>query len=103
MANEPPGSNAQETDASKPLRLVGSHEIRLMLGVQRSRVYQITHKSSFPEPVAELEAGKVWLEEEVREWIEARRKEREKAELKVCKNCPYSLPVRPPTVGYIAQ
>ncbi|MEU4424183.1 DNA-binding protein [Actinoplanes sp. NPDC024001] len=58
----------------KPLRLMGAHEIRLRLGVlSRQRVYQITGKEHFPAPIADLAAGKVWLEDDVEEWIRQRR------------------------------
>lgn len=50
--------------------LLGAHEIRLLLGeISRQRVYQITAKPSFPEPIEELVAGKVWDGAAVRAWI----------------------------------
>jgi prophage regulatory protein len=58
----------------KLIRLVGAHEIRLMLGdISRQRTYQITSKAGFPKPLADLEQGKVWLAEEVEVWITANR------------------------------
>ncbi|MEV1330386.1 AlpA family phage regulatory protein [Micromonospora costi] len=61
---------------AKRLRLVGSAEIRVMLGgVSRQRVYQITNRRDFPEPVATLQMGNVWLAEEVERWIAQRRPE----------------------------
>lgn len=54
--------------------VVGSAEIRHRLGdISRQRVYQITQGRSFPEPLAKLEMGNVWLTEEVDEWIAAHR------------------------------
>jgi len=53
--------------------LVGAHEIRDMLGVTRQRVYQLTSRSDFPRPVAELAQGKVWVLAEVQAWISAHR------------------------------
>ncbi len=38
-------------------------------GVSRQRVYQITTRPDFPEPLAELAAGKVWSREDVQRWI----------------------------------
>jgi len=59
-------------DADK-LRLVGSHEIREMLGgISRQRVYQITSRRDFPAPVAELAMGNVWQTEDVEAWIARR-------------------------------
>ncbi|GGM26615.1 DNA-binding protein [Micromonospora yangpuensis] len=55
---------------TRGLRLVGSAEIRAMLGgVYRQRVYQITSHRSFPEPVAHLQMGNVWLTEDVEAWL----------------------------------
>ncbi|MBQ1027802.1 AlpA family transcriptional regulator [Micromonospora sp. C95] len=59
---------------ARKLRLVGSAEIRIMLGgVSRQRVYQITTRRDFPEPVAQLSMGNVWLAEDVERWIAERR------------------------------
>jgi predicted DNA-binding transcriptional regulator AlpA len=55
------------TDGS--IGLVGSTEIRELLGLCRSRIYQITCQSDFPAPVAHLANGRVWLTEEVLAWI----------------------------------
>jgi prophage regulatory protein len=55
-------------------RLVGAAEIRGMLGgVSKQRVYQITTKKGYPDPVAVLQVGKVWLAEDVEKWIEENR------------------------------
>lgn len=57
-----------------PLRLLGAHEIRACLGnVSRQRVYQLTARTDFPRPIAELAQGKVWLASDVEAWIAARR------------------------------
>ncbi|MDG4814668.1 helix-turn-helix transcriptional regulator [Micromonospora carbonacea] len=62
------------SDMGRRLRLVGSGEIRTMLGgVSRQRVYQITSRRDFPEPVATLQMGNVWLAEDVEAWIAAKR------------------------------
>jgi len=58
----------------KPLRLVGAGEIRIMLGgVSKQRVYQITTRKGFPDPVTVLIQGKVWLAEDVEKWIKQNR------------------------------
>jgi prophage regulatory protein len=60
--------------AVKSTRLVGAHEIRVLLGgVSRQRVYQLTSRPDFPEPVADLAQGKVWLAADVDAWISNRR------------------------------
>ena len=50
---------------SEPLRLIGAHEIRDLLGVTRQRVYQLTGRSDFPKPIAKLAQGKIWTVEDV--------------------------------------
>ena len=48
------------------LRLVGTQEIQVRLGgVSRQRVYQLTRRADFPQPIAELAQGSVWLAEDV--------------------------------------
>jgi prophage regulatory protein len=59
------------------LQLVGAHEIRLLLGgISRQRVYQLTRRSDFPGPAADLGQGKVWFTDDVEEWIKSRRRPR---------------------------
>lgn len=54
----------------RKIRLMGPAEIgRRLGGVTRARVYQITQRRGFPEPVAVLEMGSVWLAEDVEAWI----------------------------------
>ena len=56
------------------MRLVGSAEIRVMLGgLSKQRVYQITSSRTFPAPIADLVQGKVWRESDVLKWIQANR------------------------------
>jgi len=60
---------------TKPIRLMGAHEIRLRLGgVSRQRAYQITSRADFPAPVADLAQGKVWATEDVEAWMKAHRR-----------------------------
>mgnify|MGYP000633953377 CR=1 FL=1 len=44
-----------------------------MLGVSRQRVHVITRSKGFPEPVAELAMGSVWLKADVERWIQENR------------------------------
>jgi prophage regulatory protein len=54
----------------KRIRLMGSGEIgRALGGVSRQRTYQITQRRGFPEPLAKLDMGYVWLAEDVEAWI----------------------------------
>ncbi|MBW4701227.1 AlpA family transcriptional regulator [Micromonospora sp. RL09-050-HVF-A] len=51
------------------LRLVASQEVQEMLGVSRTRAYQITNSKTFPDPAAVLSVGRIWLTEDVERWI----------------------------------
>ena len=76
-------SHASTVDhvATKPIRLMGAHEIRVRLGgVSRQRAYQITSRADFPEPVADLAQGKVWATEDVEAWMKVHRKDVDDAE-----------------------
>jgi predicted DNA-binding transcriptional regulator AlpA len=53
-------------------QLVGAAEIARLLGVSRQRVTQLTSRQDFPEPVAVLAMGKVWLLDDVGAWIAER-------------------------------
>lgn len=57
------------TDA---LDLVGVAEIQRMLRVSRPRVDQLANKKDFPEPVAVLAGGRIWLRRDVEAWARAR-------------------------------
>ena len=48
--------------------LVGVAEIADMLGVTRQRVHQLMQAPDFPNPVAELSAGRIWNRDEVEAW-----------------------------------
>ena len=66
---------------TKPIRLMGAHEIRIRLGsVSRQRAYQITSRADFPKPLADLAQGKVWLAEDVEAWMKVHRHNLDDAE-----------------------
>ena len=49
--------------------LVGIFEIAAMLGVSRQRVDQISRSdAAFPDPVAELHAGRIWRRSDIVNW-----------------------------------
>ncbi|WP_254909632.1 helix-turn-helix transcriptional regulator [Micromonospora sp. NBS 11-29] len=48
---------------------MASQEVQNMLGVSRTRAYQITNSKTFPDPVAVLSVGRIWLTEDVKRWI----------------------------------
>jgi prophage regulatory protein len=52
--------------------LVGAAEIAQMLGITRQRVNRLaTTSADFPEPLAELSAGRIWRREDVEGWAKA--------------------------------
>lgn len=59
---------------TSPLRLLGAHEVRTRIGlISRQRVYQLAKRPDFPQPVADLAQGKIWLADEIDAWLNARR------------------------------
>lgn len=59
-------------EVAKKLDLVGVTEVREMLGVSRQRVHQLLRDDpTFPEPVAQLSAGRIWLRTDVERWARA--------------------------------
>ena len=59
--------------------LVGVDEIARLVGVSRQRVNAIARSdSAFPEPLAELAAGRIWDRAEIEKWVavRARREQR---------------------------
>ncbi|MEU2613092.1 AlpA family phage regulatory protein [Micromonospora sp. NPDC007271] len=49
-----------------------------MLGVSRTRAYQITNSESFPDPVAILSVVWIWRAEDVERWIRDQAESRER-------------------------
>lgn len=53
------------------LALMGVHEIANMLGVSRQRVDELNRTAKgFPEPVATLRAGRIWLRDDIEAWAQ---------------------------------
>jgi predicted DNA-binding transcriptional regulator AlpA len=54
------------------LDLVGSAEIATMLGLSQTRVNQLaTGDATFPRPVVELTAGRIWKRSDIEKWARA--------------------------------
>ena len=54
------------------LDVVGIAEIAEMVGVTRQRVDQLSRTDhSFPEPVAEIRAGRIWALKDVLAWMKS--------------------------------
>ncbi|MFI1992108.1 DNA-binding protein [Actinoplanes sp. NPDC020271] len=61
---------------TKRPKLMGTQEIGIRLGsISRQRVNQLTLKAHFPKPAADLAQGRVWLAEDIEEWISLHRSE----------------------------
>ncbi len=56
---------------AKKLDLVGTTEIGALLGVSRQRAAQLAAGEDFPEPVAVLAAGRVWMLADVKSWAQS--------------------------------
>ena len=54
------------------VELMGAAEVAAHLGVSRQRVNQLASGGDLPEPVAVLEAGRIWLADDIRAWAAER-------------------------------
>ena len=58
-----------ENDSAR-VPLAGIEEILdLLVKIGRDRVRELTFRSDFPEPAAELAQGDIWLRDDVEAWI----------------------------------
>jgi prophage regulatory protein len=59
-----------DTFVSQPPDLVSMAEIAQLLQVSRQRIDKLSRTDpTFPHPVAELRAGRIWLLKDVQDWI----------------------------------
>jgi predicted DNA-binding transcriptional regulator AlpA len=56
------------------MALAGVSEIAALLGLNRQRVSELSHRSDFPEPLDELLCGPVWLKSEILAYNKVRNK-----------------------------
>ena len=54
---------------------MGAAEIARRLGYSRQWTSQIINRRTFPEPIATLAVGQIWLAQDVEDWIEENRPE----------------------------
>lgn len=54
--------------------LMGVAEIAVRLSVSKQRADQITRVKTFPKPVSELAAGRIWTRRAVERWISENRR-----------------------------
>ena len=57
-------------------RLVGVAEAATLLGWDRRRIFTYLSRGSFPEPVAGLASGRVWLRSDIEAFAQTRRRAR---------------------------
>jgi len=55
------------------IELYGAAEIQERLQISRQRAYVLINRRDFPEPIATLKMGNVWLKEDVERWIAEKR------------------------------
>jgi predicted DNA-binding transcriptional regulator AlpA len=48
---------------------MGAAEIGKRLGVSRQRVSQLAQDPAFPQPIADLAAGRIWRATDIERWI----------------------------------
>lgn len=58
---------------------MASEVAEMLGGVGRTRLYAITTRPGFPEPIGVLRGGRVWDRSEVEAWIRANRSQGEDA------------------------
>jgi hypothetical protein len=59
-----------EPTGSAPVPLAGIEEILdLLVKISKDRVRELTYRSDFPKPAAELGQGDIWLRDDVQTWI----------------------------------
>lgn len=55
------------------IRLMGPQEIAARLGMSRQWTAQLVNRKGFPDPIARLGIGSVWLAADVEAWIAEQR------------------------------
>ena len=50
------------------IELVGTAEVAAMLGVSPQQVHRLAKRQDFPAPVAELHAGRIWVNADIDAW-----------------------------------
>lgn len=51
------------------IELLGVHEMSRLLGVSRQRVSELAKQKRLPEPLAELQCGRIWDKADVLAWL----------------------------------
>ncbi|TRW48352.1 AlpA family phage regulatory protein [Aliidiomarina halalkaliphila] len=58
------------------MRLIKLEEVRNKTTLSRTTIYKLVVAKSFPKPVTVVGRSRVWVEEEIDEWIRAKIAER---------------------------
>lgn len=57
----------------KKLDLVGVAEVALLLGTSRAQISRWALRDDFPDPVARLRMGPIWMKDDVVRWAKQRK------------------------------
>ena len=68
---EPQVEEWGEESSKCGMSLMGSQEARVRLAVSRVQFFILSRSRSFPDPVAHLHAGRVWLTDDIEAWAAA--------------------------------
>lgn len=55
---------------TQPLAVLGLSELASVLGVSKRTASRYTEREDFPPPAAELAMGPIWMEADVKAWLE---------------------------------
>ena len=58
---------------SRELDLVGVAEAAMLLETSRAQVSRLSLRDDFPDPVARLRMGPIWMRADVKRWAEERK------------------------------
>lgn len=77
------------------MELVGTAEVGALVGVSRQRVNELLRSDpSFPSPVAELAAGRIWQRTDIERWMEIRDRARKGPQVEELNGIRIVTPVR---------
>ncbi|MBL6930570.1 MAG: AlpA family phage regulatory protein [Rhodospirillales bacterium] len=58
------------------MKLLKINDVIELSGLSRSSVYALAQQNKFPKPLKQSERSSAWVEDEIKEWIAERIKER---------------------------
>ena len=58
-------------------KIMRNKEVQKALGISRTTIHRMVKSGEFPKPISLGKRTKVWLWDEVEEWLERKKRERE--------------------------